>query len=59
MYEDDEDFRDDSGINNYALGEIYSIAFAKSLPNIVADNYNGNSENKGKAFTVAESAYRW
>ena len=51
MYEDDEDFRDDSIINNYALGEIYSIAFAKSLPNIVADNYNGNSENKDKAFT--------
>lgn len=51
MYEDNEDLKDNGIINNYALGEIYSIAFASSLPNIVADNYDGNPENKARTFT--------
>lgn len=50
MYEDDEDLKDDGRINNYALGNIYSIVFAKSLPNIVSSNYNG-AENRDDNFT--------
>lgn len=51
MYEDVDDFNDNNVINNYALGEIYSIALANSLPNIVADNYQGNPKNNNKDFT--------
>lgn len=50
MYEDDEDLKDNGRINNYALGNIYSIVFAKSLPNIVSSNYNG-AENRDDNFT--------
>ena len=51
MYEDVDDFNDNNVINNYAIGEIYSIALANSLPNIVGDNYQGNLKNIKKDFT--------
>lgn len=47
MYEDDEDLKDNKKINNYALGNIYSIVFAKSLPNIVSSNYIDKDIKKG------------
>ena len=51
MYEDDEDLSDNGIINNYALGNIYSIVFAKSLPNIVSSNYNGAKKRDNNNFT--------
>lgn len=51
MYEDDEDLKDNNQINNYALGNIYSIVFAKSLPNIVSSNYNEAKSRKNGTFT--------
>ena len=51
MYEDDEDLKDNKQINNYALGNIYSIVFAKSLPNIVSSNYNEAKSRKNGTFT--------
>ena len=51
MYEDDEDLNDNNQINNYALGNIYSIVFAKSLPNIVSSNYNGAAKRDNNNFT--------
>lgn len=51
MYEDDEDLNDNRQINNYALGNIYSIVFAKSLPNIVSSNYDGAKNRDNNKFT--------
>ena len=51
MYEDDEGLKDNNIINNYALGNIYSIVFAKSLPNIVSSNYNGAAKRDNDTFT--------